>query len=741
MTSFHGASRHFRFSLLLCPLLVLASACSGAAVGDDSVPAALSAVNEDRMERVARSVTIYRDTYGVPHVYGPTDASVVFGLAYARAEDEFSRIEEFYIRALGRLAEAAGEPGLAWDAMLRALETTRLSRAEYRNASPRIRALCDAWADGLNFYLKKNPDERPILITRFEPWFPFAGDRIMWNLYMLVNAGLAFEEIKSLGLPREPEVPEEANLGSSTEGEAEGCNQWAVAPALNSAGNAMLMINMMIPLEGPYEAHCHSEEGYNVSGLLAYGYGILPILGHNDFLGWSFTHNNVDYIDVYEETFDHPDNPLAYRFGTGYRSAEEWVETIKVKINETIEDRSVVLRKTHHGPILATLDGKRMAVKVGGIAEGGIVQQFHAMGRSRNLEEFREALSMNALINQNVAYADREGNIYYVFNGLFPRRDPSFDWTRPVDGSDPATEWNGYHSLAERPQLLNPDCGFVQNCNSTPFLTTASDNPDAAGFPPYMVVRERDTPRARLSRQLLETDEPLSYDGWIGRFVSPRIQAAETVVPALLKEWQSSEISAPEFAAFPGLEEAVAQLASWDFRSGIDSVPTTLFMLWLETLFKSGQTMTAKPEVKLRTLGEVVSRLDKEFGSWKVPWGEINRLQRASTQGGKPFSDDRESLPVVGVGGSVGAMFSFIAPPSAGNKRRYGVYGNSFVCVIEFGEKIRAQSIVPYGASADPDSPHFFDQAPLYAAGRLKPAWFDLEEIKANVERSYRPGD
>ncbi len=741
MSSFQSPPRIVPVFLILCTMLLVESACSGTPGREGSAALASHESESDRLERCARTVTIYRDTYGVPHVYGPTDASVVFGMAYARAEDELKRVEGFYIRVLGRMAEVAGEAGLPWDAMLRALEISKLSRAEYESSPPRIRALCDAWADGMNYYLEKNRDKEPMLITRYEPWFPLAGDRVMWNLYMLVNRGAAFEEIKSLALPQDPETIEEPESGAGEKGKAEGCNQWAVAPALNAAGAATLLINMMIPLEGPYEAHLHSDEGYNVSGFVAYGHGILPMLGHNDFLGWSFTHNNIDYIDVYEEVFDSPDDPLAYRYGKDYRQAEEWSETIRVKEEGGITERTVLLRKTHHGPILAAKDGKRMAVKVGGMKRGGILQQFYAMGRARSLEEFRKALDRNAVINQNVAYADREGNIYYVYNGLFPRRDPSFDWTRAVDGSDPAADWSDVHTLDERPQVLNPDCGFVQNCNSTPFLTTVRENPQAADFPPYMVVRERDTPRARLSRQMLSTTEPLSFDDWCALCLSPRIGAAETTVPALVKEWRSDELSTEVFAECPGLEEAVAELGAWDCTSRVDSVATTLFMLWLENLYKDGKGMSASTDAKLRTLGDVVSQLEADFGTWKVPWGEINRLQRAEPDSDKPFNDERESLPSVGVGGAVGTMFCFITQPSEGNKRRYGVYGSAFVSVIAFEEKIRAASIVPYGASTNPRSPHYFDQAPLFAVGKLKPAWFYLDEIKANLERSYHPGE
>ena len=689
-------------------------------------------------DAMARSVTIYRDGYGVPHVYGPTDASVVFGLAYARAEDEFEKVELFYIRSLGRLSEVYGEAGFAWDAMVRALEITELSHKEYARAAPPIRALCDAWAAGINHFLAKNPETKPILLDRFEPWWPFAGERTMWNLYMLTGSQIAFDDVRALGVPPKPTV---LDAGPEIEHEG-GCNQWAIAPSKTASGNAMLFINMMIPLDAPYEAHLHSDEGYCMSGIMAYGDSIMPVLGHNEHLGWTFTHNNIDYIDLYTVDFADPENPLAYRHEDRHRLATEWTETIKVKEQAGLVERTVVLRKTHHGPILGAKDAQSVAVKVGGIEQGGILQQFYAMGRARNLEEFKAALDRNAIVNQNVAYADRDGNIFYVYNGLFPRRNPEMDWSTPADGSDGTMDWNGYHSLAERPQLLNPPCGYVQNCNSTPFLTTSESNPAEKDYPAYMVPRERDNARANASRRILDEEGKLSFDAWARHFFSSRVPVAERVVPQLLDGLETGGAAAGSAdEAQNRRTEALGLIAAWDRESTIASIPTTLVMLWIEGLFKNGKNpRSAAPERKA-ALDNVLDRLEIDFGTWKVAWGEVNRLQRVEQSAGESFSDAKESVPVRGVGGDSGSMFAFIARQAPGQKRRYGVYGNSFVSVIEFGPTVRACSVIAYGQSNDPKSPHYFDQAPLYAAGELKPACFERGEIERNAESVYHPGE
>jgi len=678
------------------------------------------------VEKMARSVTIYRDTYGVPHIYGPTDESVVFGFMYARAEDEFDTIERNYIGWLGRNAELNGEQGLANDILIKALEIEQAAKLEYEKSSSKILSLCDAFADGINYYLLKNPHIKPLLITHFEPWFVFADTR-SFSFSQFFNTNLNIQELQQLA-------------ESQKTFPGQGSNMWAIGPGKSASGNAILVTNPHTFLNSLYEAHLHSDEGWNISGVVGYGGGMFPFFAHNEYLGWAPTVNYPDVVDVYEETFDNPDNPLAYRYGEGYRIATQWSETIKVKTANGIEDRKVNLLKTHHGPVISKKGGKCLAVRLPKIKAGGLVQQWYEMTRAQTFEEFKTAISRCALVYHNLMYADRDGHIYYVYNGAIPRRNPQFDWTKPVDGSNPDTEWQGYHTLEELPQVINPESGWMQNCNTTPLLTSSVDNPTETDYPSYMISGEGDNARARISRRILSSQSSLSFMDMMRLIYDTYVLQAEKNIPQLVKEWESLKLVDSSRAG--KLNKAMDCLRSWDRRSTVDSVASTLFILWFRKINNSQQNEPAKNSwQKVQMLEEVIDKLEKDFGTWQVPWGDINRIQRINPNAGENFSDSRMSLPCPGGPGWVGIVYNFDAPPRDGLKKNYGLGGHGFISVVEFGEKIKAYSILPLGQSSNPGSPHYFDQAPLFVKGKFKPAWFELSEIKENLSRSYHPGE
>jgi penicillin amidase len=676
---------------------------------------------------LAKLVTIYRDSYGVPHVFGRTDSSTIFGFAYAQAEDNFWRVEENFIHALGRASELYGIETLDADRLNHALEIPRLAREEYQRLDPHMRSICDAFAAGLNYYLTRHPEVQPRLLTKMEPWYPLAFIR-----YNYFQNGFAHDpNLRSTTLQTaENERGLSANQGS---------NGWVVGPSRSANGHALLFINPHLPFFGPgqvYEGHIHSDEGWNFTGYTRFGFPF-PYVGHNENGGWVSTDNAADLEDVYVETFDDPARPLAYKYGNEYRLATERTEEIKVRTVTGLDVRRFTMRRTHHGPVVAERDGKLLAIRMARFAEDGWLREWFDMTRARSLAELKRAMAPLKMLFGNVMYADRQGNTFYLYNGAVPRRDPRFDWTKPVDGSNPATEWRGYHTMAELPRLTNPKTGWMQNCNTTPFLLTDKGNPDPKRFPRYM-VQEGDNLRGQVSRQILSANGNFSFDEWTRAAFDTHVIGADLLLPKLLTALQESMSSDPHSSR---MREAVAELTKWDRRGKSDSVGMTLFALWRERWSRNNSADRQSPAAQVAAFNNALDTLAQTFGTWRVAWGELNRLQRRDESKAEGFQDARPSLAVPGVNGGDGAVFTFYATPVDGQKRRYGVAGATYISVVEFGPRVRALSVHVFGASGDAESKHFMDQSELYTRGEFKPAWFTLPEIRAHLESQYHPGE
>jgi len=726
---------HRIFSLIFI-LLVLA--CPSV------VPAAAQPLTDTdlaRCESLAQSVTIVRDTWGVPHVYGPTDAACVFGLTYARAEDEFARIEQSIYGLLGRAAEGQGQIGAATDLIIRAFEIPRRAQEEWDRTDPDVQALCRAAADALNFYLHNNPGVETEVIDRFEPWH-FLAQQYGMHVAVLqfLNSEIQMADLVQTMNPRDPTQP------------GNGSNVWAISGKKTASGSTMLFINPHIPIHELYEAHVISDEGWNLSGGMAYGSGLFPIFGHNDRLGWSLTVNYPDVADTYEVVFDKEDDPLAYRYGDDYRQAREWTEILRIKSPGGVVEREITLRATHHGPVLAKRGDKHLAVRIANLEAGGLLTQWYRMGKARDLGEFKDAIAGHSLIFHNIMYADSAGNIFYVYNGALPVRDESLDWSKPVDGSNPHAEWRGYHALEELPQVLNPECGWMQNCNSSPLTTSAAeDNPKRGAYPNYLIGRDGDDARVAMSHEILSGIDSITFEEWSQLpFDSKARQAANAVAP-LEAAYASLGENKPERAE--ALAKPIETIRAWDHHLHVDSVATTLFMLWME------YRLAARDTDPIEVLEKIIAALETKFGTWEVPWGEVNRHQRPHpdrlaaqfTMQPQSFSDDEPSIPHGGGHAFAGQTWFLMSVPDARSyvdnpggtlKRRYGVHGHSYMSVVEFAlGGPAAKSIIPYGTSRDPGSPHFLDQAALYARGEFKDAWFTIDEIEANSERAYQPGE
>lgn len=669
---------------------------------------------------VAQSATIHRDAWGVPHVVSATDAGALFGMAWALAEDDWPLIQENYLHALGRAAELHGERVLRRDWYARAMEIPRLSEQEYRNSSASMKAMLDAFAAGLNEWLRHNPGQH---LTSVEPWYPLA--LIRYKYY--VNEFLGYAELEDEHTDRlfadglagqqtlvtgetPPSLGEDSPLRTDWPlGERPfGSNQWALAGSRTASGHPMLLINphqSFVGVQRYAEIHLDSDEGLRFSGLTVFGF-LLPYMGNNDRLGWAYTDNYADHSDTYAEALV---DGLHYRFGDEVRPMETWLDTIRVQ-----QDARVFrFWKTHHGPVLG-LDarGRPLAVKLPRYAEGGWFTQWDAMIRARNLEQWKSAASLLRVPYMNIMYADADGNIGYVYGSAVPRRLPGVDPSGILDGSDPRTEWQGFHAFGELPQIFNPASGWLLNTNSSPFHATVNLPFTRADFPPYMIGRETNNPRAVSSAGVLGTLRNVSLEDFARAATDTRLSAADTLLADLNADTDPN----------------VRRLLAWDRRAHANSVETAWFVLAAE---RRGQGRVDEQ------LPGVLADLRNRFGTTEVTWGEINRIQRPLPNSDRTLDATRPSLPVHGAPGALGSIFTYNTEGFREARPRNGVHGNSFVKIIEFGPRIEARSILNYGQSGDPASAHWFDQAALYSRGEFKQAWFDRSDVEANAVRSY----
>jgi penicillin amidase len=709
-------------------------------------------------DALASQVTIYRDRWGVPHIDGATDAACVFGMAYAQCEDYFWQVEDNYILGMGRYAEAHGRKGLNSDLLNRAFEIVPRSQADFATLEPAMQDMFAAFTAGINYYLKKHPEVRPRLIQNYEPWMVMAMGR-----HLLMEFAFRYTHLSGDFSPRstgEIWTALDTSRWNDPVRMQVGSNAWAIAGSRTKSGKAMLYINPHQPWFGFgqfYEGHLRSGEGWQFSGGTFFG-NPLPGLGFNEYLGWAFTVNEPDIADAWIETFDDPANPLKYRYGDGYRTATEWKEIIKIKQGDKLQEKEFTFRKTHHGPIVRKQDDVHyLSAMIAKLYDGNLLRQVLKLVRAKNFDQWRSGMAMLNFQFMNTVYADRDGNIFYLYNGTIPRRDPSFDWSKPVDGSNPKTEWQGYHESYELPQVLNPPSGFVQSCNSTPFTATDDGNPLAGDFPNYMVEDKHDDKRrAKISRYLLRGMHDITFDDWQRYALDTTLYWPMTQLPQFQRELESLKKTDPRLVA--QVEPYFNHLLDWDCKCTSGSTQTTLCVAWYEELYGFGypaETLKTEyikePKNKFKALIRAAAKLKGLFGDWKVAWGDVNRIQRHANVADFvdiPFDDSQPSLPCDGVHGPLGVAFVVYYTPSVNlpllgrsMKKHYGVVGNTYMGCIEFADKPKAATLLQFGQSGVPNAPHYMDQAQLLSQRKFKPGLFDWDEIKAQAERIYKPGE
>ncbi|MSO52074.1 MAG: acylase [Acidobacterium sp.] len=698
----------------------------------------------------ADDVTIVRDDWGVPHIYAKTDADVVFGLMYAQAEDDFNRVETNFINSQGRLAEAEGEGEIYRDLRMKLFINPVQLQADYAKAEPWLKALMDGWADGLNFYLATHPEVKPRVIAKFEPWMAlsFSEGSIGGDIES-VNIG-QLEAFYGASVPPASTARFDAIDFLAPPAEPTGSNGFAIAGANTASGKAQLLINPHTSFFFREEAQMVSEEGLNVYGALTWGQFFI-YQGFNDKAGWMHTSSSVDNIDQYLETVTKKaDGTYSYRVGTEERPLIASKITVPYKTATGMANKDFTVYQTHRGPIVRSLDGKWVSVRMMNEPLKALNQSY-SRTKARNLDEYKKVMALHTNSSNNTLYADADGNIAYFHSNFIPKRDPKFDWTKPVDGTNPATEWNGLHSFDESPNSVNPPNGWVYNTNNYPYSAAGANSPRQKDYPAYMDSGS-ENPRGVHAIRVLDGKQGFTIDSHIAAAYDSYLPEFEIQVPLLLKAHAQAPASNPLKAK---VADQIAILKDWDYRWSAASVPTALAIFYGEDLWQrvspaarkanlsTYDYMKAKatPQERLESLAAAVDKLQADFGKWQTPWGDINRFQRNDGAIVQKFDDAKPSTPVMFASARWGSLASFGARAYPGTKKWYGTSGNSFVAVIEFGEQVKAKAVTAGGVNSVPGSKHFNDQADRYATGNLRDVYFYKSQLEGHTERTYKPGE
>ncbi|MFY0688496.1 MAG: acylase [Cyclobacteriaceae bacterium] len=693
-----------------------------------------------KWEEQAANVTIIRDDFGVPHIYGKTDADAVFGMLYAQCEDDFKRVERNYIWAIGRLAEVEGEDALYSDVRARLFMTIDEAKAHYERSPEWLKKLCNAFADGVNYYLHTHPEVKPTLLTRFEPWMPmyFSEGSIGGDIERISTTGIkGFYENESMAytLPKDdPTV------------EPKGSNGFAIAGDLTSSGNAMLLINPHTTFYFRGEVHMISEEGLNAYGAVTWGQFFI-YQGFNEKTGWMHTSTYTDVMDEFIENVEERDGKLKYEYGEEWRDVWSNSVTLKYKTDDGVSEKSFDMYRTHHGPITKMIEDKWVASAMMWEPVKALEQSFTRTKKS-NYDEFRSMMDIRTNSSNNTVFADAEGNIAYFHGNYIPIRDVQFDYSAPVDGTLPATDWQGVHEVDDCIMVLNPENGWIQNCNSTPFTSAGAFSPKKEDYPYYMATIP-ETFRGIHAQQVLEGVDSLTLDGLIDLAYDPYLPAFEQVISGLISAFDNNK------ASYPDLLEPILVLKEWDLRVSKESVGMSLAHYYGMQLYRNAKRPdglrgmdrfnyygTGLPETeRLDHFTATVTRLNEDFGTWNTPWGTINRFQRLNGDIKVQFDDNQPSIPVGLSSGTWGALAAYGMRTAQTTKKIYGTRGNSFVAVVEFGDKVKAKSILAGGQSGDPASSHFDDQAQDYVDVKFKDVAFYRDDVERRAERTYRPGE
>ncbi|MEN9549806.1 MAG: hypothetical protein RIR12_2397 [Bacteroidota bacterium] len=707
-----------------------------------------SSTEVKRWHLQASQVTIIRDHFGVPHIYGKSDADAVFGLLYAQCEDDFKRVEMNYIEKLGRMSEVKGESSLADDLYIKLIIDSAAAVADYKKSPIWLQKLLNAYADGINYYLYKHPAVKPLLISRFKPWYP-----LLWtdgSIGAISTGNVTEAEVKNFYLGgHESAITKHKTLDE----ELTGSNGFAIAPAKTAAGNAILYINPHVTFYFRPEVHVISQEGLNVYGAVTWGQ-LFVYQGFNEHCGWMHTSSNVDVADMYYEKVLQKNGRYYYSYEKQLKPIVIKPITLRFKKDSTVETKTITAYYTHHGPIMANRNGQWISVKSYNRSLQSFIQSF-TRNKATGFADYQKNMALRANTSNNTVYADKEGNIAYWHGNFIPRRDARLNWSNPVDGTTASTEWKGLHTLNEIVHVYNPASGWIQNCNSTPYTVAGNSSPKKENYPNYMAP-DGENFRGINAASVLSNENGFTIDKIIAAGYDRKLAAMEILIPALINSFE--KMIAPSDSLYAELIAPIQTLKNWDYHSAANSIATTLAVEWAEKIrepinriyidegwddqvtFVKKFAAAATSQQLISPFISAISGLKKRFGSWQISWGEINRYQRISSDISQQYNDEQPSHPVGFASAAWGQLPSYISRYFPGTSKRYGVHGNSFVCAVEFGKKIKAKSLLAGGNTGNATSPHFNDQLQMYTTGQFKEVLFYKEDVIKYAEKTYHPG-
>jgi acyl-homoserine-lactone acylase len=703
----------------------------------------------ERYQAEAQRVTIIRDNWGVPHIYGKTDADAVFGLLYAQCEESFRSVEENNLEMLGRLSEVYGESRLYDDLEMRLIYDTAAAIRDYKNSPAWLKKLLDAAADGVNYYLYKHPEVKPAVLTHFEPWYALL--RTNGSISATQDGGISVNDMKALYPAKDSSVAFREKENPYINNDPMGSNGFAVAPSRTANKNTILYINPHVTFYFRSEVQMVSDEGLNAYGAVTWG-TFFVFQGFNQYCGWMHTSGEADVADLFTEKTVQQGNALYTQYDDKLMPVTTKTVTIRYKKENGFGEQTFTTYSTLHGPVMGSRDGQWLSLRENNRSLKALEQSW-LRTKAKGFEEFKQVMNLRSNTSDNTVFADYKGNIAYWHGNFVPRRSTKYDYSLPVNGSTSASDWKGIYALDSTVHVYNPATGFIQNCNATPFTVSGKSSPKPQDYPVYMAP-DGENYRGITAARLLSNANNMTVESMIDNIgYNHYLSAFDDLIPAMVKDYDALSQSD---SLKQSLGEAIALLNSWNKYSSDTSVASTIaiefgYRFWqkippvsnpynathaVEQLRSAIQSTSAKERLSL--LSETLTDLNNRFGTWRTAWGNVNRYQRPADG---VYDDAKPSMGVGMAASTFGSIPAFGSRRYPNTNKRYGLYGNSFIACVEFGKKIKAKTIITGGQSFDPRSPHYLDQAEMYINGKFKDVLFYKEDVMKHVEREYHPGE